>query len=139
MAGGDILPTQLAGSLKATQPCSVALLRLQLSKTVNVNPMTRARPRDAVRNLYQLRCPAATQNVAADQLLLQLGNGLCNSTFEPCPKARLQLGLVARCKAGSGSLADPLPASLCAGASGQSAMIPTPTICQCLRLAGLSC
>ncbi len=79
---------------------------------LGLNPKTRPRPRDAVRNLDQLRCPAAIQNVAADQLLLQLGNGLCNFTCQPCPVARQQLGLVARCEAGSGSLADPFPASL---------------------------
>ena len=46
----------------------------------SLNPKTRPRPRDAVRNLYQSRCPVAIQGVAADQLLLQLGNGLLNFT-----------------------------------------------------------
>jgi hypothetical protein len=71
--------------------------------TASLNPKKRPRLRDAVRNLYQLRCPAAIQNVAADQLLLQLGNGLWNFTLQPRPEARQQLGLVARCEAGAGS------------------------------------
>lgn len=38
----------------------------------NLDPMTRARPRDAVRNLYQLRRPTAVQNVAADQFIVAI-------------------------------------------------------------------
>jgi hypothetical protein len=46
--------------------------------------------------------------------MLQSGNSrrLCAFPIQPNPEARQQLGLVARCKAGAGSISDPLPASL---------------------------